>query len=121
MRIVMVVADPDAVFARGVKAGATVVLPVEDKEYGWRVGRIADPFGHHWENRQALGRRLTRWLSRRELAVIFKVTWELVGGPGVEPGFAASDAAVLFSYTTHPSGTRATQISSSCLRPHEPN
>ena len=49
MRIVMVVADPDAVFARGVKAGATVVLPVEDKEYGWRVGRIADPFGHHWQ------------------------------------------------------------------------
>jgi PhnB protein len=23
--------------------------PVEDKEYGWRVGRIAAPFGHHWE------------------------------------------------------------------------
>ena len=37
------------------------------------------------------------------------------GGPGVKPGFAASDAAVLFSYTTHPSGTRAgnpTRISS---------
>jgi hypothetical protein len=25
-----------------------------------------------------------------------------VGGPGVKPGFAASDAAVLFGYTTHP-------------------
>ena len=24
------------------------------------------------------------------------------GGPGVKPGFAASDAAVLFDYTTHP-------------------
>jgi hypothetical protein len=38
-----------------------------------------------------------------------------VGGPGVKPGFAASDATVLFSYTTHPSGTRAgnpTRISS---------
>jgi hypothetical protein len=23
-----------------------------------------------------------------------------IGGPGVKPGFAASDAAVLFSYTT---------------------
>ena len=31
----------------------------------------------------------------------------VVGGPGVKPGFAASDAAVLFDYTTHPSGTRA--------------
>jgi PhnB protein len=49
VRMVMVVADPDAVFARAVKAGATVVVPVADKEYGWRVGRIADPFGHHWE------------------------------------------------------------------------
>jgi hypothetical protein len=29
------------------------------------------------------------------------------GGPGVNPGFAASDAAVLFGYTTHPFGTRA--------------
>jgi hypothetical protein len=43
------------------------------------------------------------------------VFWELEGGPGVKPGFAASDAAVLFGYTTHPSGTRAgnpTRISS---------
>ena len=47
--MVMVVADPYAAFARAVKAGATVVWPVEDKEYGWRVGRIVDPFGHHWE------------------------------------------------------------------------
>lgn len=49
VRMVMVVADPDAVFARAVKAGATAMSPVEDKEYGWRVGRIVDPFGHHWE------------------------------------------------------------------------
>jgi PhnB protein len=49
VRMVMVVADPDAAFARAVKAGATVVWPVEDKEYGWRVGRVVDPFGHHWE------------------------------------------------------------------------
>lgn len=49
VRMVMVVADPDAAFARAVKAGATVVVPVEDKEYRWRVGRVVDPFGHHWE------------------------------------------------------------------------
>ena len=30
------------------------------------------------------------------------VFWDPVGGPGVKPGFAASDAAVLFDYTTHP-------------------
>ena len=49
VRMVMVVADPDAAFARAIKAGATVVVPVEDKDYGWRVGRVVDPFGHHWE------------------------------------------------------------------------
>jgi PhnB protein len=25
------------------------VHPVADQEYGWRVGRVVDPFGHHWE------------------------------------------------------------------------
>jgi PhnB protein len=49
VRMVMVVKDPDAVFERAVTAGATVVHPVSDQPYGWRVGRIVDPFGHHWE------------------------------------------------------------------------
>lgn len=49
VRMVLVVEDPDAVFARAVRAGAAVVSPVEDQPYGWRVGRIVDPFGHHWE------------------------------------------------------------------------
>ncbi|MGI8961397.1 MAG: VOC family protein [Bryobacteraceae bacterium] len=49
VRMVMIVEDPDAVFERAVKAGATVVWPVSDQPYGWRVGRIVDPFGHHWE------------------------------------------------------------------------
>ena len=49
VRMVMVVADPDAAFNRAVEAGATAVSPVQDHSYGWRVGRVADPFGHHWE------------------------------------------------------------------------
>jgi PhnB protein len=49
VRMVVTVSDPDAVFARAVAAGAQVVRPVSDQPYGWRVGRIADPFGHHWE------------------------------------------------------------------------
>jgi PhnB protein len=48
VRMVMVVDDPDAVFARAVAAGATVVHPMGE-EYGWRLGRLVDPFGHHWE------------------------------------------------------------------------
>jgi PhnB protein len=49
VRMVMIVENPDAVFDRAVAAGATVVWPVEDQRYGWRLGRIVDPFGHHWE------------------------------------------------------------------------
>jgi PhnB protein len=48
VRMVLTVTDPDAMFARAVKAGATVVHEVEE-EHGWRVGRVADPYGHHWE------------------------------------------------------------------------
>ena len=49
VRMVMVVDDPDAAFARALNAGATTVSPVADQPYGWRVGRLVDPFGHHWE------------------------------------------------------------------------
>jgi len=49
VRMIMIVDDPDAAFSRAVQAGATAVWPVADQPYGWRVGRVADPFGHHWE------------------------------------------------------------------------
>ncbi|PYT35628.1 MAG: glyoxalase [Acidobacteria bacterium] len=48
VRMVMTVEDPDAAFNRAVAAGATVVWPVGN-QYGWRLGRMVDPFGHHWE------------------------------------------------------------------------
>ncbi|HEV7504457.1 MAG TPA: VOC family protein [Thermoanaerobaculia bacterium] len=48
VRMIMTVEDPDAAFARAIAAGATVITPVEN-QYGWRVGRVVDPFGHHWE------------------------------------------------------------------------
>jgi PhnB protein len=48
VRMIMTVIDPDAAFERAVTAGATVVWPVSN-QYGWRLGRIVDPFGHHWE------------------------------------------------------------------------
>ena len=48
VRIILTVADPDAVFARALVAGASQVYPVGE-EYGWRLGRVVDPFGHHWE------------------------------------------------------------------------
>jgi PhnB protein len=48
VRMLLIVADPAAVCARAVSAGAKQVRPVTD-EHGWRLGRILDPFGHHWE------------------------------------------------------------------------
>ena len=48
VRMILTVADPDAAFARAVAAGATEVAPVYEG-HGWRIGRVADPFGHHWE------------------------------------------------------------------------
>ncbi len=48
VRIILTVADPDSVFARAIAAGASQVYPVVE-ENEWRVGRVMDPFGHHWE------------------------------------------------------------------------
>ena len=48
VRMILTVLDPDAVFAQALAAGAQTVSAVEDA-YGWRVGRVVDPFGHHWE------------------------------------------------------------------------
>jgi PhnB protein len=48
-RMVLTVDNPDAVFANAVAAGALEVSPVTDQPYGWRVGRVLDPYGHHWE------------------------------------------------------------------------
>lgn len=48
VRIVMIVDNPDEAFAKAVRAGANVVWPVEN-QHGWRIGRVVDPFGHHWE------------------------------------------------------------------------
>lgn len=47
-RLVLIVADPDAVVARAIGAGAREVVAVKE-DYGWRLGRVMDPFGHHWE------------------------------------------------------------------------
>jgi PhnB protein len=48
VRMVMTVEDPDAAFNRAIAAGATQVWPVHE-DYGWRLGRVVDPYGHHWE------------------------------------------------------------------------
>jgi PhnB protein len=48
VRMLLIVEDPKAVCSRAVAAGATEVVPVHEA-HGWRLGRILDPVGHHWE------------------------------------------------------------------------
>lgn len=47
-RILLSDPDPDGSFARACAAGAAVVHKVVEG-HGWRVGRVVDPYGHHWE------------------------------------------------------------------------
>jgi PhnB protein len=56
VRMLLIVDDPDSVVEGAKAAGATEVYPVGE-EHGWRLGRIEDPFGHHWE----IGRPLIPW------------------------------------------------------------
>ena len=48
VRMILTVPDPDAMFAQALGAGASSIAAVDDA-YGWRLGRVSDPFGHHWE------------------------------------------------------------------------
>jgi PhnB protein len=58
VRMLLVVEDPDAVCRRAIAMGAKQVVPVAE-EHGWRLGRILDPFGHHWE----IGRQIGKGVS----------------------------------------------------------
>ena len=53
VRMLVLCDDSAAMVDTAVAAGATVVVPVAEA-YGWLIGRIVDPFGHHWE----IGKRL---------------------------------------------------------------
>jgi PhnB protein len=55
-RLLLVVDDPAAAVERALTAGAREVHPVAEV-YGWLLGRVVDPFGHHWE----IGRPLGPW------------------------------------------------------------
>lgn len=56
VRLLLVVDDPRAVIERAVELGAAEIYPASE-EHGWLLGRIEDPFGHHWE----IGKPLVDW------------------------------------------------------------
>lgn len=46
--LIVTVPDPDSTAERMVQNGASVVIPVENRPYGKRQGRVKDPHGHLW-------------------------------------------------------------------------
>ncbi|WP_153800929.1 VOC family protein [Foetidibacter luteolus] len=48
VRMILTVNNPDELFASATSAGAKEIFPVGES-HGWRLGRIEDPFGLHWE------------------------------------------------------------------------
>jgi PhnB protein len=48
IRMILTVDDPDHFFSKALKAGASEIFPVGE-DHGWRLGRLVDPFGLHWE------------------------------------------------------------------------
>ncbi len=55
-RMLLIVEDPESLIGRALAAGATEIHPLVE-EHGWRLGRVADPFGHDWE----IGKPLIAW------------------------------------------------------------
>ncbi len=51
----LTVPDVDEAASRFVAAGGEIVIPVDDRPYGRRDGRLVDPFGHLWILGQELG------------------------------------------------------------------
>ena len=58
-RMILTVPDPDSMCARAIASGAREVVAVAEA-YGWRLGRVVDPFGHHWEIGHPLASQKTK-------------------------------------------------------------
>jgi uncharacterized glyoxalase superfamily protein PhnB len=66
------VEDADAVWNQATAAGAKVIFPLEDQFYGYRQGRLADPFGHLWiistqieeVSPEEMNRRMAAWMNK---------------------------------------------------------
>lgn len=48
VRICLEVDDVDSTVDTAVAAGAEILIPLQDQFYGYRQGRLGDPFGHQW-------------------------------------------------------------------------
>lgn len=49
IRMGLMTPDPDKLFKQALELGAKQVYAVADQSYGYRLGHLVDPYGHHWE------------------------------------------------------------------------
>lgn len=49
------VEDVDSVINNAIQAGASLLSPAQDYDYGYRQGNVLDPFGHQWMIEMKIG------------------------------------------------------------------
>jgi PhnB protein len=73
--ITLNVEDADAVWDQAISAGAKVIFQIQDQFYGYRQGRLEDPFGHLWiistqiedVSLEEMNRRMEAWKKQEDL------------------------------------------------------
>src|SRR5215475_5421645 len=48
IRLTLYLPDADAAWSKSLKAGCSVVMPIQDQFWGDRYGEVRDPFGFVW-------------------------------------------------------------------------
>jgi PhnB protein len=74
MILTLNVEDSDSVWDRAVSAGAKIIFPLEDQFYGYRQGRLEDPFGNLWiistyiedVPREEMNQRMEAWIKEQQ-------------------------------------------------------
>ena len=73
--ITLNVEDADALWDQATSAGAKVIFPINDQFYGYRQGRLEDPFGHLWiistriedVSTEEMNQRMEAWMKQQGL------------------------------------------------------
>jgi PhnB protein len=115
VKIHLDVTDVDAFAERALKAGATLVRPIEDQFYGDRSGQLADPFGYTWivsthlkdvpiEEMQKAVDDFAQKRSQKEDAPRKGPKGMREGFHSVTPYFTVQDPGALIDFVTHSFG-----------------
>jgi PhnB protein len=71
--ITLNVEDADAAWDQAISVGAKAIFPIKDQVYGYRQGRLGDPFGHLWIisaqiediSPEKINRRVGAWVKQQ--------------------------------------------------------